>query len=84
MVVFQQRKESFMYEITSTKPLPGKHYRSQYPFHQMKVGDSFLDRTKKHPATLIVAARHYVKQDGNNKKFCSRTEGKGRRIWRYA
>jgi hypothetical protein len=60
--------------VVSNVPVPERYTR--YPFHQMKVGDSFYSSS----STVTSAAfRHGTLY---NKKFTVRKEGDGLRVWR--
>lgn len=60
--------------VVSNVPIP--ETRLKYPFHQMKVGDSFY--------TLSGAVRSAAFNHANthDKKFITRAEGEGFRVWR--
>jgi len=64
-------------KIDKNIPIPN---RSKYPFAEMEVGDSiFIDKTTTQSSVCQMA---YTYGKKNNKKFTSRTEGNGVRIWR--
>lgn len=57
---------------------PSSHLNTKYPFAQMEVGDS-IHATNFHAPN---AAHQWGKTNG--RKFASRKEGDGYRIWRIA
>ncbi len=69
------------YEIEKNVPVPEQGGRSQYPFADMQVGDSFFAEGKK-PEQLQNAATHWRKKKGW--KFAARKESNGARIWRVS
>jgi len=70
------------YKIEKNIPV-SKNYAgrsAKYPFGEMEIGDSVLiEGLKSKP---VVAASAYGKNNG--KKFSSRAEGNGFRIWRIS
>lgn len=68
-----------MFTVEKNVPLPGMHGNQRYPFDTMEVGDSFL-------ADKPLAAQRSAHQYGmrHGKKFVTRTEAGGMRIWRIA
>jgi len=66
------------YEIEQSVPPPKK--RNNYPLKIMEVGDSFLESDPE----LIQLVRGIVYQHGhrNGKRFSTKTEDGGIRVWR--
>jgi len=54
--------------------------RPKYPFVCMEIGDSFFTNT--HPKTVRTAASTHYRR--HNKKFTTRSENGGTRVWRIA
>ena len=69
-------------KIEKNIPVPTSSARSRYAFADMEVGDSvfFADEPKGSQSLPVVAARSYGSRTG--RKFVSRTEGTGVRVWR--
>lgn len=64
-----------MITIEKNVPLPTASYK--YPFDSMELGDSFHVKTNK------ISASVYVYNKANkDKKFVSRKDGDGYRVWR--
>lgn len=58
-------------------PLPGRAFKSEYPFAQMEVNDSFLV-----PGVKSVATKNAAAQTGF--KFKTKKVDGGCRVWRVA
>lgn len=70
------------YKIEKDIPLPsGRGSSANYPFGDMKLGESILVNDGKHKSAVSYAHRH-AKDNGG--KFATRKEGEGVRIWRLA
>lgn len=70
-----------MIEIEKGIPMPARKYFGRnpiYPFREMKIGDSFFAKS----LGCRVRASKFGKQTG--RKFESRVENKGFRVWRTA
>jgi len=72
-----------MLKIESNVPMPSRRKSSIYPFASMQVGDSFFVCDGRHPRSIsthmsTTAQRH------RPKRFCTRQEGDGIRVWRIA
>ena len=72
--------------IETDVPIP-KGRSAQYPFHEMKIGDSFYlsakpDEIKKVATRLRSASSNYRKKNDPNIKFRVKTFDDGVRIWR--
>lgn len=65
-------------KIEKGVPMPKNKRATKYPFAEMEVGDSFY--VEPDNGSIHAAASWYGKR--NNKKFATRKEGEGRRIWR--
>ena len=48
----------------------------------MEVGDSFFANHGTTRAVLHSSIRHYITSTGSSKKFATRSEGNGYRVWR--
>lgn len=71
------------FEIQKGVPAPerAKHgRREKYPFRKMEVGDSILIPGEDSSHKSGRAARKYGAENG--KRFCTRSEPAGLRIWR--
>ena len=67
-----------MYKIEKNKPLSSK---LKYPFADMRIDDSFfVPDQHKQGAGVVSSAHYYGKRNG--KKFATRYEDGGIRIWR--
>ena len=56
--------------------------RRKYPLPLMEVGDSFFANHGTTRAVLHSSIRHYITSTGSSKKFATRSEGNGYRVWR--
>jgi hypothetical protein len=75
---------SARYALQDGIPCPVKGERaSKYPFHRMKVGESFL---VPHDDAEPVSVRNAAYSHGtrHNKRFSCHTERAGVRVWRVA
>lgn len=73
-----------MIKIDKGIPAPAlRHNRwnPKYPWHEMEVGDSFLE-TEASAQTLYSMASRIGKENG--KRFSIRSTVEGRRVWRVA
>lgn len=72
-----------MYEeikIEKNIPFKGTASYSKYPFKEMEVGDSFFVECDN---TVIARTIYVYRKDGNEaKKFSTKKEKTGRRVWR--
>lgn len=69
------------YKIEKGVPMP--KLRNKYPFRQMEVGDSvYIPNSHAAASKSSYAAYDFQKRTG--RKFISRKEGDGIRIWRIA
>ncbi len=69
------------YEIDKHIPIPARYARAQYPWAQMKVGDSFfVEGDKKTCDAARSAARYQTKKTGE--RYSCRKKPNGVRIWR--
>ena len=67
-----------MINIEKSVPIPeGKTKPRIYPFSTMELGDSFF---VKNGTSARAAASHY--SAGTDRKFTTRKEGEGYRVWR--
>ncbi len=63
------------------KPIPDASKGTRkYPFHEMKVGDSFFVEGN---VNIIGCAKSFALRNPGT-KFIARTEGTGKRCWRIA
>ena len=69
-------------KIDKGVPVPGESRgaNGKYPFGDMEVGDSFFVDIKQQ--SFCSAAAGYAKR--HNKKFTTRSENGGTRVWRIA
>jgi hypothetical protein len=74
-------KYDFEIEKGIVMSAPKKGVRAQYPFAQMKTGDSITIKKSEGPARVTSAAYKYGQENG--KKFAFRSlSGGRRRLWR--
>ena len=70
------------YKIEKDVPIVARSgKRGAYPWHDMEVGDSVLI-TDKNPSSVVGNAGYHAAR--YKKKFSSRREGDGVRVWRTA
>ena len=69
------------YKIDTDIPIPSMGRPNQYPFAEMKVGDSFFieGRTSSYAST---AARNWASKHEPSWRFTSRQQDGGVRVWR--
>lgn len=68
-------------EVESNIPIPISRPRpNTYPWHKMKVGDSFL--IKAASLHVVSSAAGYASKKYSPKKFACRTVADGIRVWR--
>lgn len=71
------------FKIEKGVPLPKKlSQNARYPFAEMEVGDSFFIPNAKRLMTAGSISQYCTKKTG--KKFSSRREGNGIRVWRIS
>lgn len=66
-----------MIAIEKNVPVPARAFKSEYPFAEMEVGDSFFVEGRKH-----VAVKNAAAQTGYT--FKAKTVDGGCRVWRTA
>lgn len=72
-----------MIKIEKQIPIPRKSHAigfRKYPFDSMEVGDSFFAFIS--VQSLSTCANNYVKSIGNFKRFTTRKQNNGARVWR--
>ena len=72
-----------MYKVESGIPLPKKKIAGNFPFDNMKVGDSFLLNGKA-PQTVGYLAAVFARQQEPKWKFTIRKTEQGYRCWRIS
>lgn len=65
-------------KIEKNVAIPIPNAKNDWPFEAMNVGDSFYFE---HPARLTTAVSDQHRRN-EEKRFTTRAEGKGRRVWR--
>jgi len=73
-------EDKTIYEIESGIEVPRRHRDSLYPFHEMKVGDSFLVPKDKGKSAYI-SGIGFCKRNRPFLKCETRTEGGSVRVW---
>ena len=74
-----------MYKIEKNIPVAKlKTSKPKYPFAEMEVGDSFFVKGNDKKKQSVAVAVHYYKVSNQDKKFCTRTNEEGIRVWRTA
>ena len=75
-----------MFKLTKSKPIPVSRKKHIYPFPKMAVGDSFLvpfgEVRKGHQPRVGSAAWQWGKR--HKRKFSTRLDATGVRVWRTA
>lgn len=70
-----------MFKIDKNVSIPKNVYKSEYPFLQMEVGDSFFVSENDKAFSKLRQSAHYFGKI-NNVKFKTKTVDGGKRCWR--
>lgn len=70
------------YKIEKNIPPPVGRSRAKYPFSEMKIGDSILDRSAQGIAASPVANAARTYSNRSDRKFTARVVDDGVRVWR--
>lgn len=67
------------FKIEKNIPVPDGYRRSNWPFDEMEVGDSFAVPKAK---ARVAKQAAYNRNKGIDRRYVTRSEGDGVRIWR--